>query len=393
MTGLLIAFAMFAGIDLQKVHDPRAAKGFEHFYNLEYDQAISEFRKLAAAEPSNPNFQNHVAQAVLYREMLRGGALESELVSGTNPFLGREKLNTTPDAQKEFDTALGRAIQLATGRTTANPDDVAALYSLGVSYGLRANYNFLVNKAWMDSLKDATAARKAHNRVVELDEGFTDARLVQGLHDYVLGSLPWHMKLLGFLAGFHGDRESGIRTLQLVANKGIINKYDAQVLLAVIYRREKKSELALPLLNGLIGRFPRNYLFRLETVQMYSDLGQKDPALTALAEIERLKQAASPGFASLPLEKIYYYRGNLLFWYKDYDRALEQITKATSGSKALDRHTALMAWMRLGQLHDLKGRRGEATAAYKQAISLAPQSDVAKESRRYMSSPFKAPEG
>jgi hypothetical protein len=117
------------------VHDPRAAKGFEHFYNLEYDQAIGEFRKLAAAEPANPNFHNHVAQAVLYREMLRGGALESELVSGTNPFLGREKLNTSPEAQKEFDAALGRAIQLATERTTANPNDVAALYSLGVSYG------------------------------------------------------------------------------------------------------------------------------------------------------------------------------------------------------------------------------------------------------------------
>ena len=52
--------------------DPRAAKGFDHFYNLEYDLAIAEFRKLTTIEPNNPNFHNHVAQGVLYREMLRG---------------------------------------------------------------------------------------------------------------------------------------------------------------------------------------------------------------------------------------------------------------------------------------------------------------------------------
>src|SRR3712207_4962488 len=79
--------------------DPRAAKGFDHFYNLEYDQALAEFEKLVAAEPSNPNFQNHIAQVVLYREMLRGGALESELVSGTNPFITREKLAASAQAQ------------------------------------------------------------------------------------------------------------------------------------------------------------------------------------------------------------------------------------------------------------------------------------------------------
>ena len=369
--------------------DARAAKGFDHFYNLEYDQAIAEFKKLVATDPGNPNFHNHLAQAVLYREMLRGGSLESELVSGTNPFLGREKLITSPEAEKEFNASIGKSMELTLARTQANANDTGALYALGVAYGLRANYNFLVRKAWMDSLRDATAARKAHNRVVELDPKFIDARLVQGLHDYIVGSLPFHIKILGFVAGFRGDREAGMKTLQLVAEKGNVNRNDAQVLLAVIFRREKKPEQALPLLNGLVARYPRNYLFRLETVQMYSDLGQKEPALAALEKIEQLKRSGAAGFATLPIEKVYYYRGNLLFWYKDIDAALEQIQRATAPGAGLDRHTSMMAWMRLGQLNDLKGRRKEAVAAYNQAVAVAPQSDVAKESRRYLSSPFK----
>jgi tetratricopeptide (TPR) repeat protein len=174
-----------------------------------------------------------------------------------------------------------------------------------------------------------------------------------------------------------------------VAAKGDANRYDAKVLLAAIYRREKKSEQALPLLNELIERFPRNFLFRLETVQMYSDLGQKEPALAELDKTEQLKRSNTSGFEALPMEKIQYYRGNLLFWYMDLDRALEEMKKATSGAQHLDPHTALLAWMRLGQLYDMRGRRNEALSAYRQAIAVAPQSDVAKESKQYLSSPYK----
>ncbi len=388
MTALFLAAAMFTTAPQFNL-DSRAAAGFEHFYNLEYEQSIAEFQKLIAIEPNNPEFQNHLAQAVLYREMLRGGALESELVSGSNPFLNRSKLNTTPEAKRDFENALNRSMRLTEARLAADPNDFDALYAQGVAYALRANYNFLVRKAWMDSLKDATAARKAHNRVIELNPDFVDAKLIQGVHDYILGSLPFTMKILGFLGGFHGDRESGIKALELVAQKGTVNKHDAQVLLAAIYRREKKPEQALPLLAQVIARFPRNYLFRLETVQMYSDLGDKEKALAALDKIEQLKSAGTPGFASLPVQKINYYRGNLLFWYKDFDRALDEMKKATSGSNELDTHTSLLAWLRLGQINDMKGHRTEAMEAYKKAIVKAPQSDIAKESQRYLDSPYK----
>jgi tetratricopeptide (TPR) repeat protein len=369
--------------------EPQMTKGFEHFYNLEYDQAIAEFRGLVAKQPDNPNYHNHLAQAILYREMFRAGALESELVSGTNPFIRRDKVNASPEAAAQFDKEINTSISLAQAAIANNPNDTGALYSLGVAHGLRANYNFLVRKAWMDSLKDATAARKAHNHVVELDPKYIDARLVQGVHDYVVGSLPWHWKMLGFIAGFRGDREEGMKTLRLVAEKGNLNQYDAQVLLAAIYRRERRPKEALPLLNGLIQRFPRNYLFRLETVQMYSDAGDKANAAASLDKIEEMKRSGAQGWGTLPLEKIYYYRGNLLFWYGDLDAAVDQLRKATSNSAGLDAHTALMAWLRLGQASDMQGQRGQAVDAYQKAIAVAPHSDVARESRRYLSSPYK----
>src|ERR1017187_8580961 len=142
-------------------------QGYAHFYNLEFDHAIAIFEKGIAQNPGLPDLHNHLAQTLIFREMLRNGALESELVSGSNSFLRRPK---------------------------QNPKDTAAMYASGIAYGLRSNYFWVVKKAWHDSLRDATAARKLHNRISELEPNNVDARLVQGLHDYIVGSLPMGYK-------------------------------------------------------------------------------------------------------------------------------------------------------------------------------------------------------
>jgi tetratricopeptide (TPR) repeat protein len=369
--------------------EAKLSKGFDHFYNLEYDEAIAEFSRAIEREPDNPERHNHLAQAILYRAMYRGGALESELVTGNNSFLRRPKLNPSLEDQQRFDQAIQRAMQLAQARIDKNEKDLRASYSLGVSHGIRANYNFLVRKAWMDALRDATAARKLHNRVSELDSSMVDARLVQGAHDYVVGSLPWHIKMIGFLAGFRGDRERGIRTLQMVAQKGEQNRVEASILLAAIYRRERRAGEAIPLLDGLVRRFPRNHLLRFEMVQMYGDLGKKDEALAVLRRMEELKGEGAPGYRELSLEKIQYSKGNILFWYNDLDSAVDNLKKATSKAESLGTGTGGLAWMRLGQTYDLKGQRSLAVDAYKQAIRFAPESDAAKEARRYLSSPYR----
>ena len=63
--------------------------------------------------PNSPDAYNHVAHAILYREMFRSGALESELVTGSNPFLRREGLNPSKKDDQEFQDSINRALALA----------------------------------------------------------------------------------------------------------------------------------------------------------------------------------------------------------------------------------------------------------------------------------------
>jgi tetratricopeptide (TPR) repeat protein len=244
----------------------------------------------------------------------------------------------------------------------------------------------------MDSLREATAARKANERIRELDPKDADARLVYGLNEYVVGSLPFYMRMLGFLGGFHGDRTDGIQQLEIVAREGKRNRYDAQVLLAVIYRREQDPRRAIPLLKELAERFPRNYLFRLEQVQMYSEAGDKKAALAVLAEVDQLRRDRAPGYAGLNEEKLLYFRGNLLFWYDDLAGALADLRQVTRKADQLDLNTAVLAWLRLGQVQDLQGHHAEAVPAYREAIRTAPKSEAAAEAKGYMDRPYKRKE-
>ena len=371
--------------------DPFTLKGFDHFYNLECDEAIDDFQKAVDAAPNDADRWNHLAQAILYRAMFRAGALESELVSGNNTFFHRNRIVTNEEDHGRFDEAVRHAMELSSAALIKKPQDPQALWSNGITYAIRSNYNFLVRKAWRDSLRDATTARLTHNRLSEIEPNLIDAKLLQGLHDYIVGSLPIAYKMLGMLAGMHGDKDKGIKTLELVAQKGETSRWDAQVFLGATYRRERMPWKAIPLLEPLIQRYPRNYLFRFELVQMFADAGRKDDALKVLDELEELKRKNLPGYSRMDVSKIHYARGNLLFWYRDYDGALLSLNKVTPVANQIDPNTGMNAWLRTGQCYDMKGVRAKAAEAFQQAVAGAPDSDAGKEARKYLTTAYRRP--
>ena len=389
LSALVAGYVCFAADPVLNLHDPLSNPGFVHFYNNEFDEAIIQFEKGVKAHPDDPESYNHLAQGILYREMLRDGALESQLVGGTNPFLRRSKLAVSAQDKQRFTSCVTQSVNLSQALLEKNPQDVHALYALGVAHALRSNYSFLVEKAWVDALHEATAARKINQQILEIQPGFVDARLLLGLHEYIVASLPFYMRALGVVAGFHGDKEGGIRQLEDVRRNGILNRYDAEIVLAAIYRRERSPEKAIPLLRDVAARFPRNYLLRFEQVEMYSDLGDKKSALQVLGQIDYLRRTGAPGYRNVAPAKIKYLRANLLFWYGDLDPALADLKQITgNGAAELDLKTAVMAWLRLGQVYDLEGNHQEAIEAYRETMKTAPGSAAAMEAKNYMSNPY-----
>lgn len=119
--------------------------GFAHFYNLEYDQALTVFRAGALSEPSADAY-NHVAQTIMFRAMFRANALDTEMVANTRAFLHMAKVPMEEADDAEFHDAIRRAMSAAQAGLDQNPNDTAALYALGVSHGLLGNYHLVVQK-------------------------------------------------------------------------------------------------------------------------------------------------------------------------------------------------------------------------------------------------------
>lgn len=384
----VLSIAATPGRKQHPIYDPLVRRGFDHFYNAEYPEATALFKQAVDASPDDPDRYNNLAEAVLFGMMNRAGALEAQMVTGGDSFIRRPKMEPAQEEQDLFTTSIEKVLEITGQAIRKDPDDVEALYARGLAIGFRGTYRYMVKKSWIDSLRDATEARKLHNRVFELDPTRVDVRMMQGLNDYLIGSLPVIYKMLGFLAGFHGDKDEGIRTLKLVAEKGVYVKAEAEFLLCVIYRRERRPLEAIPLLESLHKRFPRNFLALLELSQMYADLGDRARALAPLDKIEKLKRSGAPGLWILPEERIHFARGNFLFWHKEFDPAIRELEQATSHAEVLDPNSGPTAWLRLGQCYDITGRRSDALRAYEQAAAFTPSSDSAKEARKYIDSAF-----
>ena len=63
-----------------------------------------------------------------------------------------------------------------------------------------------------------------------------EAKLVVGAHNYVVGSLPWGVKVAASMVGLGGNKEKGLQYLKECAQGEGETSVDAQILLVLFLR-------------------------------------------------------------------------------------------------------------------------------------------------------------
>ena len=164
-----------------------------------------------------------------------------------------------PKIKQEIQDLVATALQLEEKRLSANPNDLEALYARGVTRAQFATYTALIERAWFSALRNAVGARHDHERVLELSPGTIEAKLIVGAHNYVVGALPWGIKMAASMVGLAGNKDKGIQYLRDCAQGNGETSIDAQILLVVFLRREHRYDEALPIVRSLIPRFPQKF--------------------------------------------------------------------------------------------------------------------------------------
>jgi tetratricopeptide (TPR) repeat protein len=357
--------------------DPLNQAAVDHFYNLDYDAAVEDFQKIVGRHPNDPFALNHLLSAVLIRELYRMGAINTGDYANDS-FIGAAHRPADAAQKARIQQLVDQAEKLEDAELERNPDNVDMLFARGVTRAEFAIYTGLIERAWFSALRNAVGARRDHERVLELDPKYTDAKLVVGTHNYVMGSLSFTVKVAVALVGLSGDKQKGIQYLYDAYRANGETSVDAGMVLLVFLRREHRYGEALEIANALGPRFPRNYLLPLEQGNLLRLSGKLDEAEQ---QYRRVWQNGREGkYGSLHYETAALSLGDLLRSEKKYAAAAEAYEPVSEVAGA-DPEILQKANLGAGEMYDQLQNRDLAVKKYAAVVALnggSPQADVAR---------------
>ena len=361
-------------------HDPQTDAAFDHFYNMDYDRAEQEFQKIIEKRPNDPYAVNHLLTAVLMHDLYETGSMNTGDYTNDS-FIGRAPRPTDQKVKDRIQELVRRADDLEERQLKANSNDINALYCRGVTRAQFAVYTGIVERAWFSALRNAVGARHDHERVLELDPQFLDAKLVVGTHNYVVGNLPWSVKMAAAIAGLSGSKDKGMAYLRDVAKSDGENAVDAKVVLTLFLRRENHYGEALGYMNEMSAKYPRNHLFLTEVANLQRASGDLPDAE---ATYRKVWQNGREGkYGNLHYELAAWGLGELLRSKKDLlgaANAYELVNQAPNPDPDIVQKANLAA----GEMYDLLQKRDLAMKRYETVLAGNANTGPADQARRYI---------
>ncbi len=365
--------------------DPLVESANRHFYNLDYDQATAEFQKYVDLHPNDPTAMNHLLSCILMHQLYNMGAMNTGEYANDS-FIGKAHRPADPKVKEHLKQLFSRAENIEEQELKANPNSVDAYYSRGVTRAQFAVYTALIERAWFSALRSALGARRDHEKVLELNPSYVDAKLVVGVHNYVVGSLPWSVKAAVSMVGLGGSKEKGLQDLREVANSDGENSTDAKVILCLFLRRERQYQEAEGIMQGLAQRYPRNYLFALENANLLRAEGKNQEAAATYRSIwQRGRQGKYDG---LHYEMAAWGLGELLRSEKDYGGAAAayELVNEVPNPEA---ETLQKANLAAGEMYDLTKQRDLAMKKYQVVVAENSETIPAEEARKNMRTAYR----
>ena len=383
-----VSQAAAAPVPTRSDNDAATRKGFDYFYNLEYDKSLREFEATQQVHPDDPFAVNHILSTVIFKELYRIGALDTEAYAADSFLTKKHPEPPDPKVHDRVKQLSEQSLVLSQGRLDKNPNDVDALYARGITRGLRATYLGMGEKAWFAALRSAVSARHDHERVLELDPKYVDAKLLIGTDLYIIGSLSWPAKVAASVVGISGNKQKGLDYLrQVVAGAHSEVASDGKIVLALFLRREEKYDEALKVVSGMQSDFPRNFLVASEYAHLMNAAGHGPEAIAAYRKV--LAGCRSNAYSGCRIEVPAYGLGEALRGQRQYQEAAEAYDLASSHGN--DPELRQRATLAAGEMYDVLQERAAALERYRTVIAEDSSSGAADLARRYMKQAYKSP--
>lgn len=366
--------------------DPTVRDGYDHFYILDYDGAISRFESVLKAHPLDPMAYGYVQMATVFRELYHQDLLDTTYYAHDSFLTSKRNVPVSAATRQRIETLTDTGIRLADDELRANPNDKNAYFARGYLRGIHAAYITLVDHSYVAAARQGYASRNDSEQVLKIDPDYVDAKMAIGIQQFAVASLPRWVRMLVGIMGVGGNKERGLNLLREAAAHGVITSVESRTVVSLFLRHDGRYPEALVVQRALAMQYPHNYLFRLEVANLAKDEGSGPEAIALYKGI--LADAAKPGFFVDPRRQLAY------FGLADTQRGQNDIADAAENySKAADQPDG-SDWLRkraqlnAGEMYDLLHQRQRALQLYRSASSGGGDQSQAEMARRLIQTPY-----
>jgi len=231
---------------------PTVDAAFTRIYSFDFATGREIARQYAATYDADPLGHAVVAAADLFAELERLKLLTQE------PGGGKSQGRPDPAAWIRIQAASRLASQRAQALLVKNNDDPKALMALMLVHGIERDYLALVEKSYRQSWVSAKLSQQYALRLTRTHPDLQDAWFTIGFSDYLVSSVPFFLKPFMRMEAAEGNRAQAIENLRKAALGGRYLKGFAQLILAQIYRKDKRQAESDQMLRRLAADYPDN---------------------------------------------------------------------------------------------------------------------------------------
>ena len=366
--------------------DPVVHEGYQRFYILDYEGALSRFESILATHPQNPMASNYVLLIMVFRELYHQDLLDTTYYAHDSFLTSKRSVPVPQPIRDRIESLTNTVVSLCDQRIKANPADKDAWFARGYARGMHAAFITLVDHSYVSAARQGLSARNDSEQALKIDPEYADAKMAIGIQQFAVASLPRILRMMVGIAGVSGNREKGLDLLRDAAAHGTITAVESRTTLSLFLRHDARYAEAIVVQHGLAVEYPRDYLFRLEEANLTKDSGNGPGAIVIYKAV--LSDARKPGYFIDPRLQMAW------FGLADTERGQNQMQDAAQHYLVAADQPKCSDWLRrraqlnAGQMYDLLNERDLAVRNYQLAAAGGGDQSQADTARKYLKTPY-----
>jgi len=356
--------------DEASLQEARVQTALRAMYNRDYHTAGEQFRLVCDSRPFHP--------------MGPLGLLAVEwYVNDEKEGYRKRNIQFLEDIEK--------ALALYRLEMHRRPDRAEIAFFYGTVEGLRARI-LLGKKDYLGVLTSGYRAVRAIQAAQARCPDMPDFKLPAALFSYYVAISAPYMKIASWILQVSSSRETALKDIQTVADKGNYGRYEARSLLAYIYFYFEDNPTGTAIYaRRLATELPDNPYYSALCAEALLSLRELDSARICLNHIEELFPRLSPSQKNEYTQRLRLLKGTLALTENDFRTAEKLLHRfITAYDYELDYELG-EACLRLGNLYDLQNRRREAVNCYRRTIALNNRSAACRKAQAYLKKPYSVP--